>query len=241
MVDRLDRKDLLPYKNKELKFDSKNLYFKFPFDFNLRSLHLSFNSAINSITNISNLNFNELRILNVMQTNLNSFFVHEFKLLSIKKFKFSNCSNMNCFVCPFSNNEFFVLFNDFIVPIQNNSSCDAKEAIYIIKCNLWNSLYIGQSQNFKNRMKTHIKGCKLNIKSYSSCTCVVDHFNISGHKVAINSEFFIFKSNISNKWARLNLETQLINLAARLNVKLLNNLIPDPYYWKRFEKLFLED
>ena len=90
-------------------------------------------------------------------------------------------------------------------------------------------------------MKTHIIGCKLNIKSYSSCTCVVDHFNISGHKVAINFEFFIFKSNISNKWAWLNLETQLNNLAARLNVKLLNNLIPDPYYWKRFEKLFLED
>ena len=169
---------------------------------------------------------------------MNSLFVHGIKLFGLNKYKYIKCGNSKCGVCPFSNENPFIKFNDFIIPLQSNSSCNSKDIIYIIICNLCNSLYIGQSQSLKKRMTTHIRGCTLNIKDYSSCVCVVNHFNLIGHKASQNFEFVIFKSNISVKWSRLNLETQLINLALKQNVKLINILIPNLFYWKKNDKLF---
>lgn len=119
-----------------------------------------------------------------------------------------------------------------------NSSCNSKNVIYIIRCKMCNSLYIGQSQSLKNRLRTHIKGSILNITDYSSCTCVVEHFNKTGHNTIRDMEFFVFREKIFNKWSRLNLQSQLLNMAKKLNVKLINILIPDPYYWNRMDKLF---
>ena len=68
--------------------------------------------------------------------------------------------------------------------------------------------------------------------------CVVNHFNQAQHSTFRDFEFYVFKTDISCKWKRLNLETQLIQLAIRLNINLMNIQIPDPLYWKRSDKLF---
>ena len=52
MVSNLSRESLLPYKNKKdfsKNFTEKTLFFKFPYELNTSKLHVSFNSAFNSI------------------------------------------------------------------------------------------------------------------------------------------------------------------------------------------------
>lgn len=238
MVSNINRNDILPYKEKNLNFDKDIIYFKFPFDMNISEIKLSFNSAFNSISDTDFIKNSEFRVINSMQTNLNSLFVHEIRLFGLKKYRFINCLNSSCSICFYSNNNHYLELNNFYLPIQSLSTCNSVSVIYIIRCKLCEFIYIGQSNKLKNRLKTHIKGCLLNIESFSSNICVVQHFNKSCHSTSRDLEFFVYKSDICNKWARLNLETQLIHLAIKLNVKLMNVLIPDPYYWKRSDKLF---
>ena len=238
MVGNIDRQHLLPYKNKSNNFDRNTIYFKFPYDFNIENISSVFNAAFNSISNSRTIDGLNFKIVNSMQSNLNSLFVHGIKLPNMSKFRYIKCSNLDCRICPFSNSNPYFKFGDLIIPVQNNSSCNSKNIIYIIRCKMCNSLYIGQSQSLKNRLRTHIKGSILNITDYSSCTCVVEHFNMTGHNTIRDMEFFVFREKNFNKWSRLNLESQLLNMAKKLNVKLINILIPDPYYWNRIDKLF---
>ena len=50
--------------------------------------------------------------------------------------------------------------------------------------------------------------------------------------------FSVFHANIVNKFERLNVETHLIHLLIDLDIKILNDLVPDRYYWYRNVKLF---
>ena len=118
------------------------------------------------------------------------------------------------------------------------TSCSSGNAIYIIKFLLCDSYYIGQSTNCKHRLATHIRGSKLNITTFSSCTTVVNHFNSPNHLFENHFTFYIFRHNIIDKFDRLNLETQLIHLFLDLGCNLINVQIPDRYYWYHNTSLF---
>ena len=121
----------------------------------------------------------------------------------------------------------------------SHTSCNSLFVIYIIKCNACNSYYIGQTESLNRRLNTHIRSCSLNLCSLSTqCTGVVKHFN-SNNVCAMNQfSFSVFHANIVNKFERLNVETQLIHLLIDLDIKILNDLVPDRYYWNRNVKLF---
>ena len=169
---------------------------------------------------------------------LRQFCVHGIKLLGLTNYRYSKCSYDTCRICPFVDTNHFLKWNDFYLPFQSYSNCKSVDIIYIIHCKLCHYMYIGQSGSLRKRMSTHIRGCILNNKDFSSCVCVVNHFNQAQHSTFRDFEFYVFKIDISCKWKRLNLETQLIQLAIRLNINLMNIQIPDPLYWKRSDKLF---
>ena len=121
--------------------------------------------------------------------------------------------------------------------IMNNSNCQSKNIIYILNCKLCDTFYVGQSLCANKRLKSHIKAIRIN-KTSSNCVCVHKHFNQIGHDSLKYFTFNIFKTDINNKFKRLALESQLINLLVYLGFKVINDFIPDLYYWYLNVNLF---
>jgi hypothetical protein len=237
-VAKMDRLKLLPYKSKLKALDKKTLIFSFPYETNTKGVNSVFYSAFNSISNKDHLIDKKFILVNSMQQNLQSLFVHGHKLLKSIDYSYKKCLQKNCCLCAYSNNNSFILLKDkFYLPIMNNSSCQSKNIIYILNCKLCDTFYVGQSLCANKRLKSHIKAIRKN-KTSSNCVCVHKHFNQIGHDSLKYFTFNIFKTNIDNKFKRLALESQLINLLVFLGFKVINDFIPDLYYWYLNVNLF---
>ena len=122
--------------------------------------------------------------------------------------------------------------NEFFLPIADSSDCNIEEAVYILKCKKCNIFYIGETNKFKCRFSAHLFKIR-GFKPYIDCTPVSIHFNLKEHNFLTDLEFYIFKTkNIKEKYQRLNKENHLIQLFLKVNVKILNNYIPDNYALK---------
>ncbi len=119
-----------------------------------------------------------------------------------------------------------------------NSSCESENIIYILTCKVCNTYYIGQSISAKQRLKQHITAIRKN-RTSSNCVCVHKHFNLPNHDTLNSFTFNIFKVDISSKFKRLAIESQLINLLVKLGVVVINDYIPDVYYWYLNVNLFV--
>ena len=240
MVGSLDRDSILPYRDKRLNDFSKNtIFFKLPFNFNYLNLEKIFNDTFKSIAKSSFLENIKLKLIYTMQPNLSSLFVHNFKPLASDFYSFSKCSNQKCSICPYSNSNCFINLNGFYLPILSNSNCESENLIYIINCRLCNFYYVGQTKRIKRRMRDHLNFCIFDNTFNSSCRVVSWHFNKHGHKLNKDFNFYIFRDNITELHFRLSIETQLITLFKRLGVKLMNDLIPDEYYFKSHPQLVI--
>ena len=111
-----------------------------------------------------------------------------------------------------------------------NSTCKSKNILYILKCTKCITYYVGQSISANSRLKTHIRAIRKNFTS-SNCVCVHKHFNLPDHDALKYFSFYIFNIDIDNKFRRLALESQLIHLFIRLGAVVINEKIPNLYYW----------
>ena len=239
------RDSLIDYKEKSTSNNShqkyKPLYFNFPFDSNLNkdAINKSFNTASNELFSNKIYSKNKLKVINHMQKNFDLLFVHSSPIDFNRVFSYKKCYNIDCKICKFSNNASYIRLNEFYLPILSNATCNTENAVYIIKCINCSSFYIGQTETVGRRLNTHISNCFFNTPPKNLNTaCVVEHFNNDLCSL-IHFSFYIFRSNIENKYHRLNIETMLIHLFLDLNINLLNDKIPDKHYWNRkFTKLF---
>ncbi len=245
IVSRIDRNSVIPYKKKEnIQHQAQvnnTLFFKLPFDKSVKqdSLALAFNTASNQLRSTVIFKDTNVRIVNNMQFNFASLFVHKKQLELYKRLYYTKCFSKNCIICKYSNTNIYLRLFEFFLPCLRNVSCKSVSAIYIIICSSCNAFYIGQTENLYRRISTHIRCCKLNLVSESSVSSkLIKHFNNDVLCSFQNFSFFVFRDNIANKFARLNLETQLIHLFIDLGMKVLNDLIPDRYYWYTNAKLF---
>ena len=242
MVGSLDREDILPYRDKKFNDYTKNtIFFKLPFNFNYLNLEKLFNDSFKLVSKSNFLENFKLKLIYTMQPNLSSLFVHNFKLLSSNSYNFSRCSNHYCLICPYSNSNCFIILNGFYLPILSNSNCESENLIYIINCRLCNFYYVGQTKRIKRRMRDHLNFCIFDNTFNSSCRVVSWHFNKHRHNLNKDFNFFIFRENITELHLRLSIETQLITLFNRLRVKLMNDFIPDEYFFKNHPQLFIEN
>ena len=237
-VANMDRIKLLPYKDKKNIVNKNSLIFSFPFETNVTKIKSSFYSAFNSISQKDYLKDKKFLFINSMQQNLHSLFVHEHKLLNVAHFRYEKCSQKTCSLCAFSNSNSFILIKEkFYLPIMTNSNCKSKNIIYILTCKFCDTYYVGQSLCANTRLKSHIKAIRKN-RTSSNCVCVHKHFNLPSHDTLKYFTFNIFNINIENKFRRLALESQLINLLVYLGVDIINDFIPDLYYWYLNVSLF---
>lgn len=117
------------------------------------------------------------------------------------------------------------LLNGLTLPIESSSNCDSKDCVYILKCTKCNQFYIGQTNNFKRRFMEHLNGI-LNFEPYEDRRSnVALHFNLEEHDYTKHLQFFIYITNLELS-ERLKQEAFLINLFLKLEMGLLNEILP---------------
>jgi hypothetical protein len=130
----LGRNKIIPYKTKTKKFSIENkIFFKIPYNFNylnLESFFINFNLISNHLLN------HKIKLINSIKPSISRIFVHNYKLKKSVSFRFSKCSKKSCKHCCFADSNSFIKLNNFTLPIQRNTSCEAKNLIYILYCNL---------------------------------------------------------------------------------------------------------
>ena len=230
MVANIKRESLLEYKPKNQKIDfEKSFIFKYEFNKNISNFKEVVKKAFNSFKekNPRYKNHN-LFLINKMQNNLSSILIHNFRYPKIYKNKYKRCKIRNCKTCEFSNNRTFInLTNNFILPISENTSCDSENVIYVIFCSFCNTFYFGQSNCLKDRIYNHIYDIKTFKYPFKEFKSVAVHFNLKYHDYKKHFSFFVLRKNIENLDNRLIIESFLINLSKKLDVKLMNDHIPE--------------
>ena len=228
MVSKLDRKKLLCYKNRESRTNDNVIIFRHEFDKNIKNFNFIFKSSFNEIfKNDDELKALDLLLVNKMQNNLKSILIHNFKIPTIDKNNYKRCRDLNCNICMFSNKDYFIKLKSLILPICVDSDCSVEYCVYIIKCNLCNVFYIGQTKSFKDRLRNHltyIKHFKPFSDDYNSPVSI--HFNLKDHDYMKHMSFYIIQKDIYVLDNRLLIESFYINLFLKLNEVILNDFIP---------------
>jgi hypothetical protein len=227
MIGKIDRNDLIPYKNKKKFIDNKTIFLNVEFEKTLVNLKDIFiKTWKNTFLNHETLKDTKLIILNKMQLNLSSLMVHNFPYPKISIFSYKNCSDLNCFVCRFAINDSKICLNsNFYLPIENNSSCETIDCVYILCCTKCSYYYIGQTNCFKRRFNEHVNKIINFVPFVTRDSNVALHFNLAKHDYSQDLKFYIYKSDMELS-DRLKQETFLIHLFMNLDVKVLNELIP---------------
>ena len=222
----IDRLSLLPFKKHKL-INKKVIFFKLPFEINKKLDKNSLYSIKNCFINHKFLKDYSIKIIYSRQPNLSRLLVHSQKISNFTSFFNTKCSKYGCKICFIIDNTYnYVKINNFIFPILSNGNCNSVNAIYIIKCNICNNFYIGQTQNIKNRISSHINTI-LNFSPFVlNSTCVARHFNKRLHNLQDHFSFIIFKENINDFNTRLRLESQLINLVRMIDSSIINKDFP---------------
>ena len=145
-----NRKDFLEYKiklnnAKTRKFSLFNLY-----DNSICFLKKCVNNAFYKTQDICKkeyLNKLKLNFVNMIGTNISSSLIHSRKPKSfaVKQGQYNKCKLDSCNICNFVEETDFLKIKIFLFPIKSNSSCSSKGIVYIIRCNLCNVFYIGES------------------------------------------------------------------------------------------------
>jgi hypothetical protein len=228
MVIKLDRNKLLLYKQKKPINFNETFIIRSNFEngiINTKKLaHRAFDNFKKQFPVYKN---QKLMIINKMQNNLSSLFVHDFRIQNISKNFYKKCNNSKCKTCPYANNkEKIFLTEKFFLPLFSNSSCNSTFLIYFIFCSFCNTFYIGQTNNLKERMYNHIYDIK-NFVAYSdNTTSVSTHFNLKHHDYKKHFSFFIYKTDVIDLTFRLYSESFLLNLCKNMKVRLMNDHIP---------------
>ena len=261
-VSNLNRNEIIPYKNKEDKIrkfqtNNKNKFtFKLPFNINLNDYHIKLNSSFNKairdynsifsnfsdINNITTLeieknNTKTIPTLNIIYTrnlSISDIFINNFSIKnSFYNFKYKECLDPKCLYCFFAIKNSSIMLNNFPLYVKKDSTCTSLDCIYIIKCSLCNTFYVGKTNNIKKRLYNHLNDI-LKFKQYINYTNVSIHFNLKDHNIFKHFSFIIINnftktdhldSNFDN--IILSNETYYIHLFKELNMNLLNDIIPN--------------
>jgi len=230
IINRVNRNDIIPYKNK----DSKNLKdsLRIFLNFDLNYINLSSDIYTNFIVLKESFNWLEKsRILfsNSISPNLKKVLIDNYKDRRGILANTIKCNLIGCKVCFFVFETSAIKLNsNFSLPLKKRGNCESKGVIYIIKCTLCNVFYIGETgKKVKVRIFQHIKNI-VNFIPFSRASEVAEHFNRKGHNLHRDFRFCIFDSNRSTKEERLDCETDVRHIIEMfrptLNLKKPNHL-----------------
>ena len=215
IVSNTDRFSLIPYKVKPKNIDfSKHILFFSNFNYNIIKLNnylfTSFKNTCNSFPLLNNFS---LKIVNKIDYNLNSLFVHNFKLPNYASYSTIKCNSCN--ICDYIFKSSFIKLknSDISVNFLCNSNCQTNNIVYIIICLRCNIFYIGETEktlSFRiSQHINHINKFKC-FKKYHDKE-VANHFNLKGHKITDHFRCCVFNSGFFNAEKRKSAEMDLVN------------------------------
>ncbi len=238
-IGNIDRKILIPYKNKTTnlsKYNLNNFKFIVNYDVNYISLRKDFSIITNELKeNFLWLKEFKFSLLYSCTDNLNTIFNNEKNISNNKKvFKTTKCLDINCITCKFIYGKNYLKIHNFFFPIINNCNCKSSNLVYVIFCQKCNVFYIGQtSRMFSTRFKEHVRNI-CNVKNHvnsNSELCL--HFNKTHHDLYRDLRFFIFKDGFADLHHRLSTETDLIHIFISLKLNVINEKIPNETFIKK--------
>jgi len=237
-ISKLDRNDLIPYKNRNNNtLPLENCFiFKLPFDININNKHIDIKQSFQKI--ISNsvlLKDFKLKLIYSRQLSVLDIFINSFKKPYFK-FHYQKCNNRYCLICFFANTEEYIFLNNFPLIAKHNFSCNSINCVYVIICKKCpNTFYVGQTINLHNRMTNHLRDIT-NFSPFKTYTSVSTHFNLTGHEIIKHFSFFVVKFiNIDKDKLLVNNENFYINLFNLLDINIYNEIIPDLKYLFKYK------
>ena len=234
-IGKINRTDLLPYKEKDDKKNNMKLFIEY------ESAQSKLNNCIYKTYDKVSKNFpflekKELMIVNNIKFNIGSLFINNFKYKENIKYHFKKCDKINCKICKFSQPFHYFNCNNLTIPFRSNSNCESIGFIYIIYCLKCKHFYIGESgRKVKDRLDEHLKNI-INFKkdlnnsliNLDKCSETAIHFNLSGHDIKKDFRFCIFENNVNNKEIRRSIETDLMHLFKNTNNIIINSINKQP-------------
>ena len=146
VVNKLNRNDLLGYKDKFTKKSQNEIKICMSYDHNYLSLNKvlmdNFLALKDSYSWLNNFN---ISFINSIQPNLKQLIIDNYKYRFNQIYFSKNCKQPNCKVCDYLYNVSHLKLNKFILPMKSNCNCKSTEIVYIIKCLKCNVFYIGES------------------------------------------------------------------------------------------------
>ena len=119
-ISKLDRNDLIPYKNKNNNcLPLENCFiFKLPFDININNKHIDIKRSFQKI--ISNsvlLKDFKLKLIYSRQLSVLDIFINSFKKPYFK-FHYEKCNNRYCLICFFASTEEYIFLTQFFMQLD---------------------------------------------------------------------------------------------------------------------------
>jgi hypothetical protein len=229
VVGGLNRKSLLKYKEKSNNNLGENCAFVInKYDESVKDINSLVYSTWNEMNNeITDFKF---QLISTIYQNIKNILVFKGKP-NLFNFKTNyKCKNNKCKVCDkLITSKYFLIKNCFTLPIIDNCSCDAENIIYLIACKKCHMFYIGESgRTVKTRFYEHLNNIS-NYKKFSvKKTEISMHFGQSDHDLDRDIGFAVLKKDVQDSFQRKSLEADIINIFKALNIRILNELQPNP-------------
>ena len=213
LVSNMDRSLLIPYKNKKDIQTENDILFFTHFNYNLDLKNLIQKSFLNTKKEKSFLSDCNIKIINMINTNINRLFVHNFNIITYKANHTFYCDDCNCFCCDliYRKSSIFIKDLNFYLPLLDNGDCNSKNLIYIIICLRCNVFYIGEtSRPLKRRIYEHLNKITKFKPFTKNITEVSIHFNLKYHNIN-DFKFCIYKTGLIDSVFRKSAEMDLVN------------------------------
>lgn len=229
-----NRQELIKYKPKLDVYSNKTnqINVKFTFDSTITALK---KYVTNSFAKIQKMHMDsipnmQLKTINQVQPNFKMILISGFKLNNRTPFSYQQCNKNKCVTCKYAaSGSCYIETESFTLPILANSSCDTMNCIYVIKCVKCNKFYIGQTNNLKKRLSTHLSSIRKFSLIKENIMEVAEHFNLIDHDYINDLKFWIIKKDLSQVNERLTLENIIIHLFLQREVPILNAIQPSIY------------
>ncbi len=230
IINRINRKDIIPYKNKNTGPQKNTLRMFLNHDLNYLNLSSDIYSNFKILKESYDwLKDSKLLFSNSISPNLKKILIDNFKTESSVTACTRKCDILGCKTCPYiMETSALKLSSNFTLPLKRSGNCESKGVVYVIKCSLCNVFYIGETgKSAKLRIFQHIKNI-LNFVPFERSTEVAEHFNIRNHRIQRDFNFSIFDRDIFEKKDRLDCETDVRHIIEMfrpvLNIKKPNHL-----------------
>lgn len=184
-IGRLERENLIKYKEKRSENDQNSLRLCMGYDHNYfdlkKDILLNFQTVCKQYEWLNDF---KLNITNSILPNLKKILIENFYFDYNNLFFTKNCKTPNCSICKYTLKCNYLNIGKFKLPLKCKSDCKSCGIVYIIKCTKCNIFYIGESEfSAIKRMSQHLYDIS-NFVPYGLGNCKI--VKINNNHVSLN-------------------------------------------------------